>query len=135
MSQVGERERLTQNRTINFFQKKLHWQYLGNWKDREGNSNIEEHHLRSFLKDRQGYAEDLIRKAIFELKRATGDQTKSLYEVNKDVYSLLRYGVKVRESQGDHKQTVWLIDWEHPLNNKFAIAEEVTVEGEHTKRS
>jgi type I restriction enzyme R subunit len=28
-----------------------------------------------------------------------------------------------------------LIDWKHPENNHFAIAEEVTVEGLHTKRS
>ena len=30
--------------------------------------------------------------------------------------------------------TVWLIDWENPLNNDFAVAEEVTIEGENTKR-
>src|SRR5205814_8926785 len=31
-------------------------------------------------------------------------------------------------------ETVGLIDWKDPLNNDFAFAEEVTVEGEHTKR-
>ena len=30
--------------------------------------------------------------------------------------------------------TVWLIDWENPENNDFALAEEVTVHGHHTKR-
>jgi type I restriction enzyme R subunit len=29
---------------------------------------------------------------------------------------------------------VWLIDWEHPDKNHFAIAEEVSVKGELTKR-
>ena len=48
--------------------------------------------------------------------------------------SLLRYGVKVRPDVGENTETVWLIDWKNPLNNDFAIAEEVTVEGEHTKR-
>ena len=31
-------------------------------------------------------------------------------------------------------ETVWLIDWENPEANHFAIAEEVTVLGQHTKR-
>ena len=31
-------------------------------------------------------------------------------------------------------ETVWLIDWENPDANHFAIAEEVTVAGSHTKR-
>ena len=35
---------------------------------------------------------------------------------------------------GEQTETVWLIDWENPRNNDFAIAEEVTVAGEHTKR-
>jgi type I restriction enzyme R subunit len=29
---------------------------------------------------------------------------------------------------------VWLIDWKNPLNNDFAIAEEVTIKGQHKKR-
>ena len=35
---------------------------------------------------------------------------------------------------GENTQTIWLIDWENPLENNFAIAEEVTVEGENNKR-
>ncbi len=31
-------------------------------------------------------------------------------------------------------ETVWLIEWKNPLNNDFALAEEVTVKGEHSKR-
>ena len=42
--------------------------------------------------------------------------------------------MKVRPDVGENTETVWLIDWKNPLNNDFAIAEEVTVEGEHTKR-
>ncbi len=66
--------------------------------------------------------------------RVAGDQTRSLYDINKAVYSLLRYGVQVKPDIGENTQTVWLIDWKNPLNNDFAIAEEVTVKGEHTKR-
>ena len=35
--------------------------------------------------------------------------------------------MKVKPDVGENTQTVWLIDWEHPENNHFAIAEEVTV--------
>jgi len=68
------------------------------------------------------------------LDKTAGDQNKSLYDVNKEVYTLLRYGVPVREEAGQNKQNVELIDWKHPLKNQFAIAEEVTVKGEHDKR-
>ncbi len=35
---------------------------------------------------------------------------------------------------GEHHITVSLIDWNTPGNNDFAVAEEVTVVGENTKR-
>jgi type I site-specific restriction-modification system R (restriction) subunit len=41
--------------------------------------------------------------------------------------SLLRYGVKVKPDVGEQTETVWLIDWENPEANHFAVAEEVTV--------
>ena len=47
---------------------------------------------------------------------------------------MLRYGVTVQPEIGQNKQTVWLIDWENPLENDFAIAEEVTIKGIHKKR-
>ena len=71
---------------------------------------------------------------MYELDKTAGDQNKSLYDVNKDVYTLLRYGVNVREEAGQNTQTVELIDWKHPQKNQFAIAEEVTMKGEHDKR-
>jgi type I restriction enzyme R subunit len=133
MSTVGQRERATQNRVVRLFRQQLKYDYLGNWEARVGNSNIEEDDLRLFLK-KQGYSVVLIERALFEVNKAAGDQTKALYNVNKDVYGLLRYGVKVRPEVGENNVTVWLIDWQHPERNHFAIAEEVTVVGEHTKR-
>ncbi|HSK29630.1 MAG TPA: HsdR family type I site-specific deoxyribonuclease, partial [Candidatus Limnocylindria bacterium] len=53
--------------------------------------------------------------------------SKSLYDRNRAVYELLRYGVKVKADVGDNTQTVWLVDWKRPLENHFAVAEEVTV--------
>ena len=47
---------------------------------------------------------------------------------------MLRYGIKVKEGTGEQNQTVWLIDWNNPEKNHFAIAEEVTVFGNQTKR-
>ena len=134
MSTVGQRERATQNRVVRLFQEQLGYEYLGNWEVREeDNRNIEEVVLRRFL-ERQGYDDALIGRALYELEKVAGDQTRSLYDINKAVYGLLRYGVQVRPDAGENMQTVRLIDWEHPLDNDFAIAEEVTVKGEHTKR-
>ena len=133
MSTVGQIERATQNRVVKLFREQLGYTYLGNWEDRPDNSNIEENYLRFFLK-RQGYRDTLISKALYELNKVAGDQTRSLYDINKAVYGLLRYGVQVRPDAGENTQTVWLIDWKKPLKNDFAIAEEVTVQSVHTKR-
>ena len=50
------------------------------------------------------------------------------------MYDLLRYGARVKPDVGENYETVELIDWDHPLKNQFAIAEEVTVQGNHDKR-
>jgi len=125
MTNVGQRERITQNRVVKLFQETLHYDYLGNWQDREGNSNIEEEYLAAYL-ERRGYSNTLIRRALYVLHKAAGDQSKSLYDVNKAVYGLLRYGAKIKPEAGKTTDTVWLIDWKNPLNNHFAIAEEVS---------
>ncbi len=133
MSKVGEIERKTQDRVVRFFCQELHYEYLGNWENRENNRNIEADYLRPFLR-RQGWRAELIERALHEFQRVAGDQSRSLYDVNRDVYALLRYGVKMRAGAGENTETVWLIDWQNPENNHFAIAEEVTVSGQHEKR-
>ncbi len=134
MSTVGEKERKTQERVIKFFRETLRYNYLGFWKHREGNSNIEEEVLRLWLK-KQGHDEKIIDKVIHELGKARAlGGSKTLYDANREVYSLLRYGVKVKPDVGERNITVWLIDWKNPNRNDFGVAEEVTVAGEHTKR-
>jgi type I restriction enzyme, R subunit len=133
MSLVGEQERLTQNRVVKLFRQTLGYEYLGDWEERSKNRNIDEGLLRSFLK-RQHCRTELIDRAIYELNRVAGDQNKSLYDINKEVYGLLRYGVQVKAEVGENSETVWLINWQRPLDNAFAIAEEVTVSGQHGKR-
>ena len=133
MSEVARKEQVTQNRVVKLFQDVLNYRYLGNWKVRENNSNVEENILMEYLK-KAGYNDILIKKALFEFKKVVENQSKGLYYVNKDVYSLLRYAVKVKEEVGGNSEDVWLINWKEPLKNDFTIAEEVTVSGVHDKR-
>ena len=134
MGNVGQLERDTQNRVVTLFQNQLGYAYYGDWQDRVGNSNIEESYLRSWLKE-QAVDDASAKNALRQFKQmAAMGEGKKLYYANKDVYSLLRYGVKISNSQGENTKTVWLIDWKNPLNNHFAIAEEVSVKGHNTKR-
>jgi type I restriction enzyme, R subunit len=134
MSTVGQRERAAQNRVVKLFQKQLGYAYLGNWQDRPNNRSVEEGLLTAWLQKR-GVSDALINRALHQLGQAAAlGEGKNLYDANKAVYSLLRYGVKVKPGVGEQTQTVWLIDWKHPLGNDFAIAEEVTIAGEHRKR-
>ena len=134
MTAVGELERETQRRVIRHFRDSLGYRFLGNWHERDNNRNIEPEILTRFLK-RQGHSPALITKALDKLDKAAAlGGSKTLYDANRDVYSLLRYGVKVRPGLGEHTVTVDLIDWKNPAANDFAIAEEVTVAGKNTKR-
>lgn len=133
MSDIGKKERATQDRVIALFQTELNYRYLGNWEERENNSNIEEEILAAYLTKKK-YSQNLISKALYEFSKVVNDQSKSLYDVNKEVYSMLRYGVNVQPETGHNKETVWLIDWNNPLENDFAIAEEVTIKGIYKKR-
>lgn len=135
MSEVGQIERRTQNRVVHqLFHQQLGYRYLGNWEYRPGgSSNIEEGLLRQYLEGR-GYHKALIDKAVYELQKEAGNQARWLYDNNEAVYRLLRYGVRVKLGVGEQTQTVELINWEQPLKNNFALAEEVTVLGQYTKR-
>ncbi len=134
MSKVGQLERATQDRIVKLFSDQLGYTYLGNWIDRPDNSNIEKGLLAGWL-SKQGVGDVLIKRVFRELEHAAAlGEGRHLYEANKDVYRLLRYGVKVKEGAGEQTQTVWLIDWKNPENNDFSIAEEVSVQGENKKR-
>ncbi|QHA07810.1 HsdR family type I site-specific deoxyribonuclease [Streptomyces broussonetiae] len=134
MSNVGQPERKTQDRVIDLFRDVLGYEYLGNWEYRAANSNVDMELLAQNLRARN-YNDNLINKAIDKLKSdASLGGGRDLYEANRDVYGLLRYGVKVKPGVGEQTETVWLVDWAHPEANHFALAEEVTVLGQHTKR-
>ena len=133
MTTVGQIEKKTQARVVALFRERLCYDYLGDKTDLQ-NHNIELTLLREWL-TKQGVSETLINRALHELNKVATDTSKSLYDRNKEVYNLLRYGVKVQPGAGENRVTVWLIDWKHPENNHFAIAEEVTVKGADAKAS
>lgn len=132
--QVWDIERLAQNRLVKFFHDVLDYDYLGNREYRENNSNIEVDILKSRLVKQEKYSEGAIKKAVAELVKIATDQQKSLYEINKEVYHMLRYGVSIKDQASKPSTHVHFIDWWMPNNNHFAIAEEVTIEGPHNKR-
>lgn len=136
MSAVGQIERRTQERVVKLLgdPARLDYDYLGDWHDGNRTSGIESGLLTQNLRAR-GYDETLITRALDKLEKAAAVGTgHNLFEANRDVYQLLRYGVKVKAGVGEQTQTVWLIDWQTPTANHFAFAEEVTVLGQHTKR-
>jgi len=51
MTTVGQIEKKIQERVVKLFREQLDYDYLGDWTECEGNSNIEEDLLRRFLRD------------------------------------------------------------------------------------
>jgi type I restriction enzyme R subunit len=133
MSTLGQPERATQNRVVALFRDELHYRYLGDWTDREGNSDIEEQLLASYL-SRNGYSAAQISAAIHKLRTEADNPNRSLYGNNQAVYSLMRYGVQLKTDAGKVTANINLINWEKPEENDFAIAEEVTLFGNHERR-
>lgn len=131
--QIGKPERETQRRLIQLFRDELGYKYLGDWTEREGNSNIEQRLLKEYLKE-AGYSDVAISSAIYKLNSIATDTNKSLYERNQGVYNCLRYAIQVDDDFGKPKEDVWPINWEQPEKNHFAIAEEVTLRGGDERR-
>ena len=133
MSYHVPNERETQRRVIRLFTEQLGYDYLGNWIDQPRDYPVEEDLLRAQL-GRRGYHPELINRAVNKFVAAVVNMNSGLYEANKRVYSLLRYGIDVRKEAGEQKEIVYLIDWEQPAANHYGIAEEVAVRGMNGKR-
>ncbi|MGN6548096.1 MAG: type I restriction endonuclease, partial [Aureliella sp.] len=133
MTNFGQPERATQDRIIALFRDELGYRYLGNWIDRAGNSNIDEPLLTGWL-TQAGYTIDQINRALYLLRTEANNHSRSLYHNNQAVYNLLRYGVPVKTEAGKVTETVRLINWDKPDKNDFAIAEEVTLNGNLERR-
>ncbi len=121
-------ERDTQNRAIDLLLSVLpKYRYIGNLEDVE-NSNIREDELYQFLTSQQGCTAQQADEAIRLLKQAAACSTyANLFDKSLATYKLLRDGEKVSQGYGKTNKQVQYIDWKNPLNNDFAIAEEVTV--------
>ncbi|AKB43278.1 type I restriction endonuclease subunit R [Methanosarcina vacuolata] len=130
---IGKPERATQDRIISLFHDELGYRYVGNWIDRDGNSNIEEGLLNAYL-TKSSYTPTQIGVALYKLDIEANNHNRSLYGNNKAVYSLLRYGIPVKTEAGKVTDNVYLINWQEPEKNDFAIAEEVTLRGNRERR-
>ena len=130
---IGKPERATQNRIVTLFKNELGYRYLGNWEERENNSNIEVDHLTSYLA-KAGYNKEQINAATLRLQAEANNHNRSLYQNNKEVYSLIRYGLSVKTDLSKPNETVHFINWKEPEKNDFAIAEEVTLKGRNERR-
>lgn len=103
----------------------LGYAYLGNLEDQD-NTSIKEGLLKKNL-EKRGYTKDQISKATAELVIKASNQVDTLYQNNKEVYSLLRYGRQGVKDENNNRHTVHYIDWSNVENNDFCVAEEVSV--------
>ncbi|MBY0510605.1 MAG: HsdR family type I site-specific deoxyribonuclease [Rhodospirillaceae bacterium] len=133
MSSIGQAERVTQKRVVALFRDGLGYRYLGDWTDRPNNRNIEDDVLAAYL-TRRGYASTQISRALDKLRAEASNPNRSLYDNNKAVYGLLRYGIPVKAAVDENTETIDLINWNDPTQNDFSIAEEVTLFGNHERR-
>src|SRR6267142_1558530 len=108
MSNLGQPERATQHRVITLFRDELGYRYLGDWTDRDGNSNIEEGLLADYL-TKSGYTSAQISRAIHILHIEADNHSRNLYGNNQAVYHVLHYGVPVKTEVGKVTETVHLI--------------------------
>ena len=80
MTTVGDLGFRPQRRVIALFRERLSYEYLGDWRDQEGNRNIERGLLELFLA-RQGHSPVLIAKVLREFENAAAlGGGRSLYE-------------------------------------------------------
>ena len=137
MPKINEAECKTQERVLALFRdpEALGYECYGNLRHQD-NTNIMADKLKAWLMSSKGggYSEPLASRAIDELIRVAGNLQQGLYKANQEVYTLLKYGAKVRENPGEPEKTVYFIDWERSQNNEFAIAEEVTIKGRSERR-
>ncbi len=133
MNQVGKSERATQNRVVALFRDELGYRHLGDWTDRDGNNNIEDNLLTDYL-HKNDYTPAQIATALHKLHAEADNHHRSLYENNRAVYALLRYGAPVKTEAGKVTETVHFINWREPEANEFVIVEEVTLKGVHERR-
>ena len=120
-------EHVVQDRIIALLRDKLGYEVLGDLSARE-NACLDRQALKRFLVGKQKLTPVQADRAIAELaKRMVCTGHGDLYNANKETYLALRYPVPIATEPGKPMKQVYFIDWENPLENTFAVAEEVTV--------
>ena len=132
MTKSAHSERETQNRIVQFFQKELGYTYLGNLADGQ-NYNVRWGDWKRYLGG-TGLSDAFIDAIQTKFAQILSDFSQSPYHTNKEVYRILKYGLKLAEHPGEAPKTVYFINWKEPDKNDFYIAEEVTVNDNVEKR-
>ena len=124
-------EKKLQGRVLHWLTDDLGYKYIGNLEDID-NTPVKEELLKANLKKR-GYSDDQIKTAVSELVSKINNQADTLYQINREVYSLLRYGRQGAKDANGQRQTVNYIDWDDIYRedkdkvNDYYVAEEVSV--------
>lgn len=131
-----DKEKKVQQRVLRWLIEELGYISLGNLTG-ENNTPVKEQLLIANLKKR-GYSDDVITRAVNELVIKTKNQTNSLYQMNREIYTFLRYGFQGVKDNQNNRITVHYIAWDNLEKNDFYVAEEVSVlkyDGKTKKRS
>ena len=98
MTKSAHPERETQKRIVTFFQKELGYEYLGNLSE-DQNYNIRWGDWKKFLYD-SGFSVDIVDAIQTKFYQILSDFSQSPYHTNKEVYRILKYGLKLAEYPG-----------------------------------
>ena len=98
MTKSAHPERETQKRIVTFFQKELGYEYLGNLSE-DQNYNIRWGDWKKFLYD-SGFSVDFVDAIQTNFYQILSDFSQSPYHTNKEVYRILKYGLKLAEYPG-----------------------------------
>ena len=140
MSNYNEqKERQYQNQIVEIFRNELGYRYLGKLQyeqhakatpDGYVNKPIREEDVRSYLlRKNSGNTPMMVDEAIKQLKemaRLGNKRQGELIAANCKLYDVLTTNVKAMPEKGQNKRDVCFFDFQHPENNDFAIAEEVS---------
>ena len=121
MTKSAHPERETQKRIVKKKKKELGYEYLGNLSE-DQNYNIRWGDWKKFLYD-SGFSVDFVDAIQTKFYQILSDFSQSPYHTNKEVYRILKYGLKLAEHPGESPKTVYFINWEEPEKNNFYIAE------------
>ena len=147
---ISQKERQYQNEIVKLFRERLNYEYLGSYQypknsqtreNGEKNTPIIESELRRFLSSKEyGYTKIQIEEAIRQTKemaRLSDSRRGILADTNNKLYEVLTTHIAIQPDAEHHHENVYLFDFNNPLANNFAIAEEVSyideLTGKHSR--